>query len=116
MIVIDQEALRTTAKLHFDEKGKLLWIERNWTPASDHSDEFVKALYNLVLQDQRTFGHCVIVAAREAEPQSQTDEVGLGCQRGGIRITHSEVETGKGEAGKGKVSIVYLWEVVDRPE
>jgi hypothetical protein len=108
--VIDQQAKQASACLHFDEQGKLLRIDRSWTPTSSNADDFVKALYNLVSQ-HKTFGDCVVGTSHDSEPHGESDEVFVGCQKGGIRITHMQAE-----AEKGKISTVSLYEIIERPE
>lgn len=108
-LVLDKQAKQASAILHFDKQGKLLRIERNWTPASDSADDFAKALYNIA--SQHAFGNCVVATAHDSEPQGVTDEVVLGCEKGGIRIFHMEAE-----AGETKLSRAVLYEVIERPE
>jgi hypothetical protein len=107
--VIDKQAKQASARVHFDKQGKLLRIERNWTPTSSHADDFVKALYNLA--SQHTFGDCVVATTHASEPQGETDEVSVGCQKGGIRIVHMEAD-----AGETKLSTAALYEVIEPPE
>jgi hypothetical protein len=110
--VIDGKTNQASAFLHFDEQGKLLRIDRSWTPPGwrNNADDFVQALYNLVSQ-HKTFGDCVVGTSHDSEPHGESDEVFVGCQKGGIRITHMQAET-----EKGKISTVSLYEIIERPE
>jgi hypothetical protein len=109
--VIDKEVKQASACLYFDEQGKLLRIDRNWTPLGwkNNADDFVQALYNLASQHE--FGDCRMTTSHYSEPQGEEDAVLLTCQKGGIRITHSQVET-----EKGRLSTALLYEIIERPK
>lgn len=108
-LVLDRERKQISAILRFDGKGRLLEVQRNWTPVSDHSDEFAKSLYNLV--SQRELGDCRVVAAHHADPGQDIEEVILGCEKAGIRITRTQ-----SEIGQTRFSTVTLYEMITRPE
>jgi len=103
--VIDKQAKHASARLHFDEQGKSSRIDRNWTPVSNTADDFAKALYNMA--SQHTFGDCVVATSHDSEPGDESEEVFLGCEKGGIRIIHTQVE-----AGETKLSTAMLYEVL----
>jgi hypothetical protein len=49
-VVSDKSAAHAVAILTFDQQGRLLRVQKNWTPASDTAMGFAEALYNLAEQ------------------------------------------------------------------